>query len=224
MTTQPPRMTFVFGFRSPYAWLAHRLIEDRLGADAVGCIELLPFWNPTKATRAALDEQGGAYLYTPMSRTRHLYILHDVRRLAAHFGYGITWPVDREHADWDLPHAAYLAACRMGEGPAVSRALFIARFERGEDICDRQTVLRLTGLDGSNQQTHAECVAALQRCGDAGVFGLPFFLVGRQSFWGLDRLPFALAAAGLTSDIGTSFFPPAQDSRPGRPCATEIAQ
>ena len=55
-----------------------------------------------------------------------------------------------------------------------------------------------TGLDGADPATlHDKAVQTLKHCHRHGVFGLPYFVVGRERFWGVDRLPFALREAGL---------------------------
>ncbi|HEX4369116.1 MAG TPA: DsbA family protein [Rhodopila sp.] len=199
-------MIFVFGFRSPYAWLADRLIEDCLPAGAAERISRLPLWEPDAAGLAALNDAGSPSLYRPMSRERQFYILQDIRRLSRHLGYAIKWPVDPPDIRWELPHRAWLAAERLGRGQEARRAIFAARWERGEPICDPATlasILRPMGLPGPAELDTApggsrdEAFAALRLANGKGVFGLPTFIVGKQRFWGVDRLAFALSEAGL---------------------------
>lgn len=193
-------MGFVFGFRSPYAWIANRLLERLLAPDERACIRFVPFWNPSPATLAVLQAAGGDFLYREMSKDRHLYILRDVRRLAAHFALDLVWPVDPPQPDWEAPHRLYMLAERAGRAADARRALFAARWEQGRDICDANLLSgigRELGLDAAEVPAAAELAEPLRWCWQKRVFGLPFFTVGADRFWGVDRLPFALFAAGL---------------------------
>lgn len=193
-------LCFVFGLRSPYAWLAWRLLRRHLPAAQLAQIELLPYWDPAPATMAALEDGGGRFLYRPMSRERHLYILGDIKRLARRLDLPLAWARDSTQPDWERPHLACVAALRDGSGPAVIDTLFAARWERGLDICDAAVLASLLAPHGVALPDHAAGAAALAALREAyrlGVFGLPFLAVGRERYWGVDRLPFALAEAGL---------------------------
>jgi 2-hydroxychromene-2-carboxylate isomerase len=196
----PRRMTFFYGLRSPYAWIAHRLITEHLPAHLqASSLEYVPFWDPQPATLETLRAAGGGFLYRAMSRERHLYILADVKRLVASLGYRLQWPVDQAGQNWELPHLACLAALQSDCEVDLRSRLFSARWEHGRNICDPSVLAALTadlGLGDPSEQGK-EAVLTLRRCHRDGVFGLPYFIVGRERFWGVDRLPFALRAAGL---------------------------
>src|SRR5262245_62169356 len=100
MGTKRPR--FYFSFRSPYSWMAARLLEERLDPRPYG-IEYIPFWEPDEHTLSLLRSRGSDFLYTPMSRQKHLYILQDIKRIATGLGYSMAWPRDRGNLWWDLP-------------------------------------------------------------------------------------------------------------------------
>lgn len=195
----PHRLTFFFGLRSPYAWLAHRLIAQHLPVAAQAAIEYVPFWAPQADTLQALREAGGEFLYRPMSRERHLYILGDLKRIVTRLGYPLKWPVDPPDQNWERPHLACLAARRSGCDAALRSRVFAARWEQGLDICDAGVLASLVGdLDLADPASlRDEAVQTLRRGHQKGVFGLPYFVVGRERFWGVDRLPFALREAGL---------------------------
>ncbi|MCC5603255.1 2-hydroxychromene-2-carboxylate isomerase [Nostoc favosum] len=193
MKTSSPR--FYFCFRSPYSWVGARLLEECFDSKQYG-IEYIPFWEPDKQTLILLKAKGGEFLYTPMSRHRHLYILQDIKRLTTKLGYKITWPVDR-NPWWDLPHLAYLAARRYGKGSSFFWAVYQARWEKGENICSIDTISRIAqevGLDPEliAQAPHdptirQEGVEALYKAYRDSVFGIPFFINGNEKFWGSDR-------------------------------------
>ena len=201
------QMTFYFGLRSPYAWIARKILVGALSSSDRQDMEMVPYWSPAPATEEALRGAGGSFLYRPMSRQRHFYILKDVKRLADNCGLTVSWPVDRPGACWESAHLACLAATHEGRGEDAIDTLFSARWERGLDICDPATlraILLESGLPDptsftvdSQRQLADEALAVQLRCFRAGVFGLPYFVSRREAYWGIDRLPAALLHAGL---------------------------
>lgn len=191
----PP--TFYFSLRSPYSWLAWhdlkvhypRLLER---------LQFAPFWEPDADYQAELGRLGEAFLYTAMSKDKHLYILGDVKRLAARRGLSPHWPVDRQPR-WEVPHLAYLRAQAQGQGAAFVEHTGRARWQEGRDICDPAVMARIAvdlGLDASalrdaylDPALRQQGLQCLRNCVRDSVFGVPLFTVGRERFWGLDRLP-----------------------------------
>jgi 2-hydroxychromene-2-carboxylate isomerase len=197
--TRRPRL--YFSFRSPYSWLA----VDRLARELPAIhdvVEFLPYWDPDPRTRAALAERDAGFHYTPMSRAKHLYLLGDTKRIAARRGLAMVWPIDRDPW-WEVPHLAFLAAQRAGAAAEFYAAVAAARWARGEDVCDPPVLRGLAdgiGLDGralaaapDDPQLRAAGVDCLVRAYRDDVFGIPYLRVGRQRFWGLDRVDDALA-------------------------------
>ncbi|WP_067464466.1 2-hydroxychromene-2-carboxylate isomerase [Actinomadura macra] len=191
---RPPR--FYFNLRSPYSWLAYRDLLDQY-PDVAAQVEWAPFWEPDETSLKLLAEAGGEFPFTPMSKAKHLYILQDVRRLAAGRGLAIAWPVDREPW-WEVPHLAYLVAHRHGRGSEFIALAYRARWEEGRDICDPATVAGIgteLGLDAAepakavdDPRVRAEGARALMEVYRDGVFGVPYFVNGFERFWGVDRL------------------------------------
>ncbi|GAA1866345.1 DsbA family protein [Myceligenerans crystallogenes] len=189
--------------RSPYSWLAIRLAQKRwpeLWADA----ELRVFFEPGEAMATEVAERRIDFPYVAMSRAKHLYILRDVRRIAGGLGLTPTWPVERD-PQWDVPSLAVVAALRADavSGRELALDLTAARWERGEDILDRAVVAdsaRRAGLDPAladavdDPQVRAWGGEALEQVQRHGVFGVPMIVVGREPYWGVDRLPLAAAA------------------------------
>lgn len=209
------RPRFYFAFRSPYAWMTARLLEGRF-PDAPDELDYIPFWEPDARTLELLRERGGEMIYTAMSRAKHLYILQDVKRLAAKHGFALTWPVDVSPW-WDLPHLAWLKARRLGRGREFFWATYRARWERGAVIYERDVVRELArevGLDPEqiasapeDPEIRNEGAQALLHAHEDGVFGVPFFNLGFDKFWGLDRFEdFAArwkpAAAATAESVG----------------------
>jgi 2-hydroxychromene-2-carboxylate isomerase len=194
-----------FSFRSPFSWL---LVEQlrRAVPDALETFELVPYWEPDDATAAALAARGAAIHYAPMSKAKHLYILQDVKRLATGLDLELRWPVDVAPW-WEPSHLGWLAARRAGAQTAFYDAVVRARWAEGRDISRVEVVARAAtaaGLDGDalagavgDAGIRAEGVECLYRAYDEDIFGVPYLRLGWQRFWGLDRLPHFLAAAGL---------------------------
>jgi 2-hydroxychromene-2-carboxylate isomerase len=201
-----PPLKFGFGFRSPYAWIARRLLRDLLPREQAASIVYLPCWTPRPATLARLVAGGGAFLYQEMHRTRQLYVMRDINRLCAHLGLALHWPVDRPGLDWEAPHLLYLRAEAAGCGLQAVDLLFEGRWGYGNDITNPALLsayaraLSLPAQDESETDAMQEAaVQALHRAFHAGVFGLPYFRIGMDGFWGVDRLSQALERAGLPS-------------------------
>jgi 2-hydroxychromene-2-carboxylate isomerase len=174
----------------------------------------VPFWEPDPDSAALLAQQRGKFPYTEMSRTKHLYVLQDVARIARERGITLRWPVDRAPV-WEIPHLAYLVALRHGHGPGYLAATYRARWEQGRDICDRATIHAVgveLGLDpdelaaaGDDPVLRQQGVQLLlQGCRD-GVFGVPFFVQGHSRFWGLDRLSGFVRQLGAGESPATSW-------------------
>lgn len=73
-----------------------------------------------------------------------------------------------------------------------------ARWERGEDICERPTLQRICARLGwdeaeivaapDSDEVRREAVEALVRAYHDDIFGIPYFRSGQHRFWGLDRV------------------------------------
>ncbi|MEU9481771.1 DsbA family protein [Streptomyces sp. NPDC048191] len=222
MPTAAPR--FYFSLRSPYSWLAQ---YDLLNTypDVAEEVEWRPFWEPDDRSAKELADAGGEFLYTPMSRTKHLYILQDVRRLATRRNLTVTWPLDRDPC-WEISHLPYFHAARAGLGRAYVAAVSRARWQDGQDISRRETIGDIAsalGLDRGEAETayddpdvRREATEALVALHRDGVFGVPFFVVGREKFWGIDRLPDFVAAVRGTRAASEAAAAQAPEV-PGRP-------
>lgn len=187
---------FFFALRSPYSWIAFRLLQERHPA-LEERLHYVPFWEPDEQTSNLLHELGGDSPYAPMSKAKHLYILQDIKRLTTKLGYQMAWPVDREPW-WDLPHLAYLAAQRLGKGKAFIGAAYRARWQENRDICHPDVIQSLATEIGveptvlvaapESAEIRAQGAQALFLAYRKGVFGVPFFAYGYEKFWGVDRL------------------------------------
>jgi 2-hydroxychromene-2-carboxylate isomerase len=198
--TRQPRI--YFSFRSPYSWLSvHRLLAEI--PDLFERVEMIPYWDPDPRTDAALRAAGAEFHYVQMSKAKHLYLLHDTKRLAADLGVAMAWPIDID-AWWEPAHLGFLVAARHGVAQRYYAALTEARWGRGERIYDPAVltaVASAAGLDPAlvlgapeDPDVRAESVGCLVRAYHDDIFGIPYFRVGRHRFWGYDRVDAFLAA------------------------------
>ncbi len=205
MSTAQP--TFYFSLRSPYSWLAWHDLKVAY-PKLLARQRLVPFWEPDAANQEALGTSGDAFLYTAMSKEKHLYILTDVKRLAARRGMVPTWPTDKAPR-WEVPHLAWIVAAAHGQGQAFIERVIAARWRQGQDICDPEVIAGIGADLGLNAAllhgAHADPglretgLLHLKTCIRDGVFGVPFFAIGREKFWGIDRLPDFIGAVAQAS-------------------------
>ncbi|WP_424187018.1 2-hydroxychromene-2-carboxylate isomerase [Actinokineospora sp. G85] len=198
MSRKPKKQPrWYFSLRSPYSWFAFEQLRAT-DPDLLDAVRWVPTWEPDEVTAAMLAEAGVELPYVPMSMDKGRYILQDVRRLAQERGLAMTWPVDREPV-WEVSHLAYLAAEAEGAGREFVAAAYQARWVRGRDISDPAVIADIAvglGLDPVRLSTAWQDGALRERAMEPlrevwrdGVFGVPFFIVGHQKFWGVDRLP-----------------------------------
>jgi len=196
---KPPRL--YFSFRSPFSWMTVERLRREV-PDAMDRIDFVPYWDPDDRTERELGARGAEFHYVQMSKAKHLYILQDTKRLAARYGFAMVWPVDIDPC-WEIPHLAWLRARRVGLAEPFYDAVVQARWQRGEDVCQRERVRALArgiGADPAllagavdDDVIRAEGVGCLESAYLDDVFGIPYLKVGRHRFWGLDRLDDFLA-------------------------------
>jgi 2-hydroxychromene-2-carboxylate isomerase len=197
---RPPRL--YFSFRSPYSWMAvHRL--RRAVPDLFDAVEWYPYWDPDAETQRALQASGAELPYQAMSKAKHLYVLGDTKRLAGRLGLAMAWPVDIDPW-WEVPHLAWLAARRLGAARECYDALTAARWERGENICERAVLRRVVAEAGlpadlldaavDDPQARAEGLRCLVAAYEDDIFGVPYLRLGFQRYWGFDRVELFLEA------------------------------
>lgn len=192
-------MEFVFSFRSPYAWFAAECVVPRI--PCAESIRWLPFY--------PLPEFENFSTSPLPAKTR--YLIKDVTRLADFYGIGpMGWPPIVE-PDWSVPHAAFVRADELGAGPDFARAVYAARWQRGEDIAD-EAVLR-AAAEQAGTDANAVLEAAFDVAGQhalaatiraayehRGIFGVPTLITPwKTRFWGHDRIEWALGQGLLAA-------------------------
>ncbi|TDB96030.1 disulfide bond formation protein DsbA [Nonomuraea longispora] len=196
MTGGGKRARLYFSFRSPYSWLAGRRLLAELPT-AFEEIDWIPSWEADEVTGRSLDERGVRPVYTPMSRAKHLYLLMDVKRLAAGEGVEVAWPIDVDPW-WEPAHLGFLLARRHGREREFYDEITRARWERGENISLPEVVSRAGAAAGLDEREvegavddpgiRAEAVQCLVSAFREDVFGVPYVRWRRQRYWGVDRI------------------------------------
>ncbi len=146
----------------------------------------------------ALFPRTGGQVLADRHESRKAYRLQDLRRQAAKAGL----PLNLKPAFWPANPApssyAVIAAAKAGGGDlpglvhAFTRAVWVENRNIAEDEV-AQDILRQHGFDPKiadrGMLAAAETyVGNLEEAVARGVFGVPFYIVGDERFWGQDRL------------------------------------
>ncbi|MCQ8836347.1 2-hydroxychromene-2-carboxylate isomerase [Streptomyces malaysiensis] len=200
---KPPR--WYFSLRSPYSWFAYLDLTERYPGVADG-MDWIPFWEPDAVTQRMLDEADVELPIVAMSRAKNFYILQDLSRISKARGLKMTVPIDKD-PNWEVSHLAYLAAQEEGHGRRFIELTYRARWQEGRDITRPETMGEIAvelGLPAERLANASDDPGLRKRGLDClvqsyqdGLFGVPFFIYGREKFWGADRLtPFVAAFRG----------------------------
>jgi 2-hydroxychromene-2-carboxylate isomerase len=185
---------FYYSIGSRYSYLAATQIDAL--QQATGChVE----WHPVNSVRLISQLESNPFAGKPAStQYEWTYRELDAQRWANLYGIPYIEPRGRVEFDSELLAQACIAAKRLGKVEKYSRSLFAAMFQdslakiddRECTICaeacgiaaaDFQDALRSPATIGQLDQTINTAV-------QAGVFGVPTFIVDDEIFWGNDRL------------------------------------
>lgn len=186
-----PQIDYFFAPMSPFCYLA----GDRLEAIAArhgAAIRYIPINAP------ALFPRTGGQVLAERHDSRKAYRLQELRRTAARRGVRLDmqpffFPVNPAPASY-----AIIAAAKVGGGDlgGLVQAFPRAVWAEGRDIADDETVRELLMAYGFAAniadrfmlEAAETYMANLEEAVARGVFGVPFYIVGDERFWGQDRL------------------------------------
>ncbi|MBX6318515.1 2-hydroxychromene-2-carboxylate isomerase [Pigmentiphaga sp.] len=189
---QPSPIDFYFDPISPYGYLASTQIES-LAARYGRRVE----WRPVLLSVTVLQVMG--LKPVPATPLKGDYSRRDKNRLARLLGVPMCEP---RHPDVSPIRALraflWLKQRDAAQAAAFARSLCARLWARGENISATEDVLdeaaRL-GLDVEAMRAGMESPEIktllreeVDRAVAAGVFGVPFFIVDGEPFWGVDRL------------------------------------
>jgi 2-hydroxychromene-2-carboxylate isomerase len=186
---------FYFDFSSPYAYLAATRVDDVLPR--------MPRWVPISMAFVTSAHKRVPWSMCAESREPGK---RECEKRAAEYGlpplrWPSGWPVD----SYSLPalRAAYVAAAD-GRLREFCRAAFERNFLDGNGLgteADVRGVVATVGLDAdqvlaeiSGPEVKGKLKMETEKAIRAGVFGVPTVLVGKELFWGDDRLADAASA------------------------------
>jgi len=184
---------FIFDFGSPNAYLAGKIlpaIAARTGA-TVNCIPAL-LGGVFKATGNQSPMQAFANVKGKMAY-EHLEMMRFIRKHAIPFRMNPHFPVNTLAI-----MRGYVAAQTLGVAPAYYEAVYAAMWERGLKMDDPAViaeVLTEAGLDAAailaasqTPEVKQKLVENTEAAVARGVFGAPTFFVGKEMFFGKERL------------------------------------
>ncbi|MFT4151175.1 MAG: 2-hydroxychromene-2-carboxylate isomerase [Paracoccaceae bacterium] len=186
-----PQIDYYFTPRSPFVYLAGQRLEEiaaRTGATIV--------YKPVDPN--ALFPRTGGKVRAERHPSRNEYRDQDLARQARKLGLPID--IQPMFLGANVAPAAYaiIAAQQAGGGDTGGLAAAFSRaiWAEGRDISDDavvRAVLAAHGFDPAiadrGMLAAAETYAAnLEEAVSRGVFGIPFYVVGAEKFWGQDRL------------------------------------
>ncbi len=189
-----PTLQFWFEFASTYSYLSV-LRLPALAQDAGVSVEWRPF-----LLGPIFAQQGWATSPFNIYPAKGQYMLRDMTRRAERFGLPFVAP-SRFPQNGLYAARIALRALETDRGVAFCQAVYMAQFARGEDISDEKILNRcliendlpLTLLEDAQNPKNKQVLR--QNTEDAqalGLFGAPSFTIGKELFWGDDRLEDAL--------------------------------
>lgn len=183
---------FFFDFSSPYSYIAAEKI-DALAAKHGRRVD----WRPILI--GAIFQQTGAVPLVQLP-LKGDYSLRDFPRSARFHGLPFKMPSRFPLPTQSAARAFYVIAERDALlARDFTRAVFRALFVEDRDISDLAVVLEIAARFGIDSDELSPAVASsavkerlkreTETAATQGVFGVPFFIVDQEPFWGADRLP-----------------------------------
>jgi 2-hydroxychromene-2-carboxylate isomerase len=185
---------FYYSIGSRYSYLAATQINALTQADDCH-IE----WHPVNSVRLISQLESSPFEGKPVStQYKWTYRELDAQRWANLYGIPYLEPRGRVDFDSELLAQACTAAKRLGKVAEYSRSLFAAMFQKPLAKIDEQECTcraEAIGLAAGDFQTAlrspataTQLTTTIDSAIQAGVFGVPTFIVDGEIFWGNDRL------------------------------------
>ena len=135
--------------------------------------------------------------------TKSAYMWRDIERRAAMYGIPVKLPVPYPAKQSVVANLVAIVGMRESWGADFVRAAYRRWFQRGEETGSEPNVSeslhdigqepkRVLALANS-ENTKAALTAETDAARELGIFGSPTFTVGRELFWGDDRLADAIS-------------------------------
>ena len=185
------QIDYFLATNSPYVYLAGNRLEE-IAAKHRATIRYLPL------NAAALFPRTGGQLRADRHQSRLDYRAQELRRQAKKNGVRLDPKPLYDGANPAPSSYAILAAAKAGGGdlPGLVQAFSRALWAEGRNIAEDAVVAEILAAHGFDpavadrgMMMAADAYGAnLEEAVLRGVFGVPFYMVGDEKFWGQDRL------------------------------------
>ena len=185
------QIDYFFATISPFTYLAGARLEE-VAARHGASIRYIPLDAP------ALFPRTGGQLLADRHESRKAYRLQELRRAATKQGVKIDIPAAFFPVNPAPASYAIIAAAKAGGGDlaGLCRAFPRAVWAEGRNIADDEVVKELLAAHGFDPAVADRYMLAaaetyaknLEEAVSRGVFGVPFYMVADEKFWGQDRL------------------------------------
>lgn len=186
-----PQIDYFFAPMSPFCYLAGNRLEQ-IAAKHGASVRYIPLNAP------ALFPRTGGQVLADRHESRKTYRMQELRRQAAKLGATINltpffFPVNPAPSAY-----AIIAAAKAGGGDLAGlvQAFPRAVWAEGRNIAEDEVVQDILAAHGFDPKIADKFMldaaetymANLEEAVARGVFGVPFYIVGDERFWGQDRL------------------------------------
>jgi 2-hydroxychromene-2-carboxylate isomerase len=193
--TKPGTIGFWFSVGSTYSYLSVMRLTEVARQTGISFR-----WQPFSVRQIMIEMDNIPFRTKPVKQA---YMWRDIERRAARYGLPARVPAPYPLAQWDVANrVAVLGAIEgwvAGYAQATYRRWFQDSLEPGSEP-NLSDSLREIGqvpervlARAAEPQIGAAYEAATDEARALGIFGSPTFLVGRELFWGDDRLDDAIA-------------------------------
>ena len=189
-----PHIHFWFTMGSTYSYLS----VSRL-ADVERSAGMTFRWRPFHLLMILQEMKHIPFADKP---TKSAYMWRDIERRAAMYGIPMKLPVPYPARQSVVANLVAIVGMRENWGADFVRAAYRRWFQRGEETGSEPNVsesLRDIGQDpervltlANSDDTKSVLTAETDAARELGIFGSPTFIVGRELFWGDDRLADAI--------------------------------
>ena len=201
MPMAPQTVDFYYSLQSPWTYLGFARFRE-LAAQSGAAVRYRVI------RMAPVFAASGGLPLAQRPRQRQAYRLMELKRWRDHLGLPLHLHPRFFPTDERLAAGMVIAHGQQGGDVArLSQALLTAVWAEERDLADPQTLQAIAGEQGADgaallvaaerpdvlEQYEADTRAAVE----AGVFGVPSFVIGDELFWGQDRLD--LVARALES-------------------------
>ena len=191
-----PDFEFWFDFASTYSYLSVCRIEDLARKEGIS-IEWKPF-----LLGPIFNSQGWDTSPFNIYKAKGEYMWRDIERQSEKYGIPFNKP-SQFPRNGLLAARIALAYEQDGWTSDFIRTVFIANFAKDKDISNEEvisTILNSLELDAApiislakTQQNKDKLREQTQLASDIAIFGAPSFVIGKEIFWGNDRLEDAIS-------------------------------